>query len=763
MRATSIGDSPQGALRKPAPDASDHQMPAHLERPVHISNKKSPPSNLKRRYSSFEHGKNNEISERAKRRNKAPAAARDNAASSCSSAAEVVSPRFATFKRHGNQYRDTKEDQYGRKPRHKTKADKYDLKIISTSRNKHEVETHRRRSKKRRKSGLVLNSEFKAPNAAQDRLTLKSHGGLGMFHNGKASSSVQRHGPPDLSFSEMNFLSRRELLTDVRSGRVNKSQKRDKGLSPNVTAYFAHPPFSKPETRLKADSTVSGRSSSIVSPISFTNSSPDKQPMTGAPRPPSLRRHKGMRNDNERQFSEDERPGAHHSKPRSAPAVGHPKADGAISHYSWSGTPSQQSRSPRDGPKPPRDSVAPARDLLKGGFGFNDQNKLKVNAKHTAHGNETPSHSTNKSCPSQMSLDQYTKSMLLGSKHGLWNRIPSQQPRSAELYTLSDLKNLAHLENFEADDKESTTFQEQHREQGAPLHHESSPGVCERQPVYQAIFKSYRTLCKSPPGESDFRRLSVPEKSVPANVSRSTNQSGLEIRENYSSDNPSSLRHLKLGSTRNTEPLTLTNPKASFTPAPHSIYPSLEVNQFDATPGGTSSITFDLSALQRHRRDALPEFRAYSHSPMDPAQQIICDIEQEERLGAWNETDAVGAIANEVDPISTPVHEQPMTEDNFNPHNDYDVMLPEGQEPVSQLGPEMAPLEETLGEEKAAEHRNRSSLAAPGKNGRHMYRPDQRLLVSSTRRVGGTSAADVSAQHDGEPSFIDFWRPHILY
>ncbi|KAJ5816439.1 hypothetical protein N7447_008672 [Penicillium robsamsonii] len=114
-------------------------------------------------------------------------------------------------------------------PRHKTREDRYEYKGPSSA-----METHRkRRAKKLQGRRHTLNDDFHAINVTGNRLTLRSNTNLGIFSKGR-SSTTNHHGhspstalakptpsvkphkhavESDLSFSEMNFLSRRNNLS----------------------------------------------------------------------------------------------------------------------------------------------------------------------------------------------------------------------------------------------------------------------------------------------------------------------------------------------------------------------------------------------------------------------------------------------------------------------------------------------------------------------------------------------------------------------
>ncbi|KAJ5520157.1 hypothetical protein N7463_000610 [Penicillium fimorum] len=119
---------------------------------------------------------------------------------------------------------------YELRPRYKTREDRYEDKGPSSA-----VEIHRKgRAKKHRGRRHTINDDFHAINVTGNRLTLRSNTNLGIFSKGRSSSTTNHHGntpstalanptpsvkshkhaaEPDLAFSEMNFLSRRNNLS----------------------------------------------------------------------------------------------------------------------------------------------------------------------------------------------------------------------------------------------------------------------------------------------------------------------------------------------------------------------------------------------------------------------------------------------------------------------------------------------------------------------------------------------------------------------
>ena len=170
----------------------------------------------------------------------------------------------------------TREDQiedpserYARRPRHKTKADRYDYKNVPEQRSR---KRHTQRSVKK-KPGAVLNNEFQAPNIATERLTLKPTG-PGFLNKAKSSSNNDWKGLPDLTFSEMTFLKRKRQDDDTRfqKAREQNSKKASrKPQSQEISEFFSRPMDSK------GGATSNPKSCPTESFVSWSDSPPPKQ------------------------------------------------------------------------------------------------------------------------------------------------------------------------------------------------------------------------------------------------------------------------------------------------------------------------------------------------------------------------------------------------------------------------------------------------------------------------------------------------------
>ncbi|KAI9927741.1 hypothetical protein MW887_002593 [Aspergillus wentii] len=130
---------------------------------------------------------------------------------------------------------------YERRPRHKTRHDRYEYKdpVYRAKVSKKENQKASQRARKH-----TINDIFHASNVTQDRLTLHSHMNLGIFQKGKTSSPVNSRELPDLAFSEMNFLSKRsqrnheESFTNAHN-EINQSQNMYEDHRKEIPEFFS--------------------------------------------------------------------------------------------------------------------------------------------------------------------------------------------------------------------------------------------------------------------------------------------------------------------------------------------------------------------------------------------------------------------------------------------------------------------------------------------------------------------------------------------
>lgn len=145
------------------------------------------------------------------------------------------------------------KETFEKRPRHKTREDKYEPKKKEkeeknrvsegkSSRKKREKSGDRRKAAK--KAGDELIQNFSSKNIAQDRLTIRPSNGLGLFNNGRASSPARRRGLPDLAFSEMEFL--QHSRSNQHSGKENpvvsrsreKERKKASRAQDEISTFF---------------------------------------------------------------------------------------------------------------------------------------------------------------------------------------------------------------------------------------------------------------------------------------------------------------------------------------------------------------------------------------------------------------------------------------------------------------------------------------------------------------------------------------------
>ena len=385
--------------------------------------------------------------------------------SSCGIRGTSLSPRSELFNRSQGSASPgicvaVVENDYGQKyekrPRHKTRVDKYELKVDKKAAEKTSHDRPREKSKRRRrkKTALSLNHDFRAPNIPQERLTLQPHIGPGIFHKGKASAPVERRGLPDLTFSEMNFLTKRRDVGDARHQRTQDvqppKQKSNKDSAQEISNFFSRPEeynkalqnptlkVSGQREGLVKQSTSPNKSSparhGVRKPLSMTSGN---QARTGAFSTNSLDRAPLSKS----WVPDSHIPTAQRYFPAKTGSSIRPKESSSrSSYYSWSATPFQKSIHHADLPGPsevlqsvPRTSSYESRP----------RNPRKRDVSEVA---RRPSNQTS---VSDRSLEHYTKHVLLGGdKQGLWDRRP-RAVGSGGQYTLQDLKRLARLSELD--------------------------------------------------------------------------------------------------------------------------------------------------------------------------------------------------------------------------------------------------------------------------------------------------------------------------
>lgn len=159
---------------------------------------------------------------------------------------------------------------YSRKARHKTRPDKHEYKGEEKAK-RHQIKMSKGCSKhrsSRKKSGVLLNQEFQAPNVDTERLTLNMHV-PGLFNNGKSSAPVMHRDVPDLTFSEMKFLQKKRDLDHARLrslGEYTNPRKIAKGSAQDISPFFAE---INRKTALEREPTKEHQSRQSLSPSDF--------------------------------------------------------------------------------------------------------------------------------------------------------------------------------------------------------------------------------------------------------------------------------------------------------------------------------------------------------------------------------------------------------------------------------------------------------------------------------------------------------------
>ncbi|KAJ5549233.1 hypothetical protein N7513_006467 [Penicillium frequentans] len=125
---------------------------------------------------------------------------------------------------------------FDRKPRHKTREDRYEYKGAGIIRK----QSTPYKDKKKRRLGRkqTMNDVFHAPNVARERLTLRGNLNVGIFNKGKASSPMKLGHAPDSAFSERRFLTKRHPGSPSKS--PTKEKKRKVGHKPSNNGTSRH-------------------------------------------------------------------------------------------------------------------------------------------------------------------------------------------------------------------------------------------------------------------------------------------------------------------------------------------------------------------------------------------------------------------------------------------------------------------------------------------------------------------------------------------
>lgn len=601
------------------------------------------PVTSKRRHSTSNHKSIARDSKRFKRQDRRPLCPPNSApTSSASSTSNIVSIVSLHSRADLGRHRDAQRERYEKRPRCKTKADKYDLRIGSNFPKLNAADTAKKTSSKRhrRKSGHALNSDFQAPNVAQHRLTLKASGGPGMFHRGKASSPLHRRGLPDLTFSEMNFLSRQQDHNEVqhphpKEGKLSRSTKKtnkEKFLTQQISEYFQRPTAAPSSLPPGHEITKPGKSTIRMPPTSSVQSSPGKKSFEGYRRARphhALRSHPAPRKDidifvaKNHVVPSDEMPESEHCEVHSTSTSDPQHPESPTSHYSWSVTPSQAARRPKqfvrnlidDTDQP---SFGPG-NQFDGRRSQSDNERSKATCREQLADQESE-----ESYVSELSLEQYTRSILLGLKQDWWHGSPGRHI-AAELYTLADLKYLARLERLDATKEETRGLQNDIGSQVLSSHSNiSNPnlGHSDAHPLYLPAFRDESFRIPDFRGNMGqhlwMRQTSPPE--VKGLMGHHLNQQDI-IPDRWT--DTSRLRHLgfEAGSYGD----------RGF-PQQSPRRPSLTQRGSEIPIQDFSPTLLRQSALEERLRNDLSRPRIRCQSTPVPIHQVIHDIQEEELL-----------------------------------------------------------------------------------------------------------------------------------
>jgi hypothetical protein len=680
------------------------------------------------------------------------------------------------------------KEQYERRPRHKTKAHKYDLKNGLKPPDSGQADTGKKRSSKRRrrKSGLILNNDFKAPNVAQDRLTLKANGGPGMFHNGKASTQVNRRGVPDLVFSEMSFLSKpkshHKALQRDSKDRRSKSERKDKERTERIAEYFDHSAAAKSCIRLTTESMPSEQSTAHV-PGSPNRSRSDSQHPKERRRPQpnhGLRRHSTPRKDcdlpisQKKRISDVRQPQVEHYRPHTSPTYNRQQAGSPTSHYSWSITPSRRGQSLKEAA---RISIhKPLKAARSDGYHL-DEGRPHADDKYfeLMCQEQIAREQTHESSVSQLSLDQYTKSMLLGSQRDFWNRHQAQRPNT-ELYTLADLKHLSRLEKLGVSPKEHYAQQDEHGRQTPASRDRLLSSRMGQVNGHEPNRRSDRGESFKKPRitSNNAHHLWMPEIQLPGDVMETCNHSARQVTNAVKSLDSAARQHGNLNQSKLADESARAGSKGTLGRRKHPRDPPSERDS--RTLSGRASFGTTLQPDPRsNRRNDFSEQPTRGRPAISNAQQIIHEIEQEELLISQGNNYTFGSINDDAG-VAMENHSEQLKRPGFSAAgssmHDYDILLAQEHGTPFEQRVDQTRYQNEVDDVPAQDlHRPYSPVDSRtrghtlNQSGPDAMRLDTDLPSEHHRLMihGAFHLAEQQRKQDMESSLADFWRPRILY
>jgi hypothetical protein len=351
-------------------------------------------------------------------------------------------------------------EKYERRPRHKTRPDKYELNVHMTALEKTHITLKRKR---RKKTGLALNNDSKAPNVQQDRLTLMPNTGPGIFHRGKASAPVERRGLPDLTFSGMKFLTKRRDIDDAQqpgAKDVQSPKKSSRGTAQEISDFFSRPQvhdLASQHPRAKASSQHKILTKHSISPTKSYPAGPGaRKPLStlsineiGARALPT--NSLGIAARPEGCMPDHHVPTLRRYYPaESESSMKRNKPNHMASSNAWSVTPS----SSRGSLPASLNGLSGAPQIVARELTY----KLRPRSRTRKDLPEITRESSDQGSISDRSLEHYTKHVLLGKeRQGIWDRILRGAGQD-DHYTLQDFKHLARLSEVD-DVNESPAIQ----------------------------------------------------------------------------------------------------------------------------------------------------------------------------------------------------------------------------------------------------------------------------------------------------------------
>lgn len=458
-----------------------------------------------------------------------------------------------------------------------------------------------------------------------------------------------------------------------------------------------------------------------------------------------------------------EEPQAEHHQRHSSPTTKCDQLKSGSSSYSWSVTPSRQCRSHQEATTNSPKIVA--QDSHPDGFRATTKQQHAVYSRPVkSPQDQIVKEQVHESPMSQLSLDEYTKSMLLGSKQDLWGKFATDY-RAAELYTLTDLKGLSRLGKLEEAGKDSHGLQGEDEQRGWFMRNNGFKFDAELSNTPRAQMPTTQKRSSTILGKtsSNNQHLS-PHIKLPIASSITKGHSAGQIFDGDMLVNRFSMPGLSFAPSGSRNRPTS---EQSYE------YPSVEKIHAEIPARTIRSVTATQPGLHEYRWTNTSGRLPLDAPAKDTAQQIIRDIEQEELLVSQAENNKAGAVEDVIDIALDGFSDQTSRTDlpEFHDMRNHDPFPLQQDSKCSEQNIDRLPPGPAMAQPGPSPHQScldpgrmnadRSQNQCRPKNVR--FATDQQSGCLSLSVNNESVLAEQQREHEGDNALVDFWRPNILY